>query len=224
MIAALVLAAGEARRLGQPKQLLPLHKGTMLGHTIAIATGAVDRVVVVLGANANMILTEVHLHGATTVLNPDYQQGQASSLIAGLRALEQMPEIEAAIVMLGDQPTVHPEVFMLLIAARRSTHAHTVVPRYGDVLGNPVLFAREAWPMLASSLSGDRGARRLIMQGEPAPLVEVACPAAWWPPDIDTWDDYYALIEREGQFDSEYGLAPRPSEPYTDPDAPTLRR
>lgn len=224
MIAALVLAAGASRRLGQPKQLLPLHHGTVLGQTIASATAAVDRVVVVLGAHASEILTQAHLHGAITVLNPQYQLGQASSLIVGLRALERMPEIAAAVVMLGDQPTIHPDVFMPLIAAWRAAHANTVVPKYGDQLGNPVLFARAAWPVLAASLSGDSGARRLIMQGEPAPLVEVAFPAAWWPPDIDTWDDYYALIEREGQYDSAYGLSPRPPEGPPDPNAPTQRR
>ena len=194
MIAGIVLAAGASRRLGHPKQLLPFGGETLLGHVLAQATATLDRVIVVLGASSSDILAHVDLHGATPIQNPTHQAGQATSLLTGLRGVAAWPDAEAALVLLGDQPLAHPEVITRLIATLRQTAAATVVPRYGERLGNPVLFARRAWPLL-QTLSGDTGARHLLARGEPAPLVEVDLPAAWWPHDIDTWADYQASVQ-----------------------------
>ncbi len=200
MIAGIVLAAGASQRLGRPKQLLPFGGATLLGHVLAQATAALDRVVVVLGASSSDILAHVDLHGATAIQNPVYQLGQATSLLAGLCAVAEWSDAEAALILLGDQPLVYPEAITQIIATMRQTQATTVVPRYGARQGNPVLFARRAWPAL-QALAGDTGARHLLAQGEPAPLVEVALPAAWWPHDIDTWDDYQAILAATGALD-----------------------
>lgn len=194
MIAGIVLAAGSSSRLGQPKQLLPYGQGTLLGATLALAHVALDPVVVVLGAAAAEIRARVDLGRAIVVENPDYAQGQATSLIAGVRALIPRPEVEAALVMLGDQPRVRPEVLAALSAAWRADPAlHAVVPVYGAQRGNPVLFARAAWPALLA-LTGDTGARALFAAGRLEPTQTLAFPADWWPRDVDTWEDYQALI------------------------------
>jgi molybdenum cofactor cytidylyltransferase len=191
MISGLVLAAGSSTRMGQPKQLLPYRGETILGGVLALATSALAHVLVVLGAAHEAILAQVDLHGADYLVHPDFKDGQASSLCAGLRALAERSDISACMVLLGDQPTVRREA----IAAVCQHHVSqpdtaTIVPRYGTRIGNPVLFARSAWPILETSLAGDTGARRLIARGEPAPLAYVDLPEAWWPDDIDTWSDY----------------------------------
>ncbi len=195
MIAGIVLAAGAAERMGQPKQLLPWGAETVLGSVLASATAALERVVVVLGAAAEAIQARVNLHGATVVLHPDYYQGQASSLLAGLRALEAQPEVEAVMVLLGDQPTVRLEVMQRMVNqyALAQGSCNALVPNYGGRQGNPVVFARAAWPVLQRGLSGDGGARALLARGEVAPLCRVDLPAEWWPEDIDTWEDYARL-------------------------------
>ena len=115
MIAGIVLAAGTSRRLGQPKQLLPFRGGTVLGSTLGVITGVLPRVAVVLGAAAGAIIAQGHLQGATVIINPDYQQGQASSLVVGLQAATTWPYVEAVIVCLGDQPTIRAEAIQSLV-------------------------------------------------------------------------------------------------------------
>ncbi len=199
MIAGIVLAAGAARRMGQPKQTLPLGGTTLLGGTNARVTAALERVVVVLGAAAATIQAQVDLHGAEVVIAPDHAEGQAAALRAGLRAVMAWPTCDAALVLLGDQPTVRSEAIQQITAAYLATRPQpaTVVPRYGDRRGHPVLFARAAWPLLLRELHGDAGARDLLARGEPAPLLAVDLPAAWWPDDIDTWADYLRLRDAE---------------------------
>jgi molybdenum cofactor cytidylyltransferase len=192
VIAGIVLAAGESRRLGQPKQLLPLGATTVLVQVIAVAQACVDRIIVVLGAHAEAIRAGVDLRGASVVMSAEWAAGQSSSLRAGLAAAAQDPAIEAALVLLGDQPLVRRETITVLIARWQATHAAAVVPCYGEQQGNPALFGQEAWPQLMA-LQGDVGARDLLRRGAIAPIESVALPATWWPQDIDTWEDYRAV-------------------------------
>ena len=194
MIAGIVLAAGASRRLGTPKQLLPLGAGTILDATLTLARQTVRPIVVVLGAAEAAIRAQVDLHDVQIVTNPDFATGQASSLRAGLQALEAQPEIKAVIVLLGDQPLIPVAVLTALIQAWHAKPALlAVAPGYGGQRGNPVLFARAAWPVLAT-LTGDAGARPLFAAGALDPWQIVGFPAAWWPADVDTLADYQALL------------------------------
>jgi molybdenum cofactor cytidylyltransferase len=195
MITGIILAAGQSKRMGQPKQLLPFRGETLLGTTLALAKTALDDVVVVLGADAPMILKQIDLHGTNCIIHPGYTHGLSSSLLTGLRAIATRPEITAAVILLGDQPTVRVEAITALC---QHFYSHpdiaTIVPHYGNQAGNPVLFAKSAWPILETRLTGDEGARRLIAMGEPAPIAHISLPVEWWPDDIDTWDDYYHML------------------------------
>jgi molybdenum cofactor cytidylyltransferase len=194
VIAGIVLAAGQAKRMGRPKQLLSFRGETLLGTTLAIAATALDNVVVVLGAAAETIAAQVDLHGTEAVINPDYATGQASSLLVGLQAMAAKSDVTAVVVLLGDQPTVRGEVITTLCDYHLAhPDVATVVPCYGTRRGNPVLFAQSAWPLLVTSITGDEGARQLIARGEPAPLIDISFPEVWRPQDIDTWDDYRGL-------------------------------
>lgn len=195
MIAALVLAAGGSRRLGRPKQLEPWGPaGTLLGAVVATTrTFGVDEIWVVLGADADRVIDQVDLDGCGLVENPEWVEGLASSLRAGLDALTRRSKADAALVVLGDQPGVEPHVVPALIEARRRSKAMAVVPKYRYARGHPVLFDRSMWPRLIS-LSGDEGAKSLL-QAHPEWVEEV-----WFehlsPRDVDTAADVDELRPR----------------------------
>lgn len=195
MIAGLILAAGGSRRLGRPKQLEPWGRGmTLLGAVVEQARGfGLDELWVVLGAELEAVVDEVDLEGCGVIENPEWDEGLASSLRVGLDALTRLSKADGALILLGDQPGLDPEVVAALIAARKKSKRMAVVPKYRYVTGNPVLVDRSLWPRLIS-LSGDEGAKRLL-QAHPEWVEEV-----WFeslpPRDVDTAADVEDLRPR----------------------------
>ena len=160
--AALVLAAGGSRRLGRPKQLLDWGGRPLLEEvTAAVADWGVSPVVVVLGAHAEEILERVDLGEATVVVNPEWEEGLASSLRVGFDLLTRRRECEWAFLVLGDQPHIPADVPPALLAAAAESGRSAVVPVYRYQWGNPVLFGRALWERLMS-LEGDAGAAALL--------------------------------------------------------------
>ncbi len=196
MIAGVVLAAGASSRLGRPKQLLPFQGRPLTQHVIDAAVAAgLDEVIVVLGAQAEEVLEQLVLPpGTRALVNPDYLQGQSSSLRAALRAAG--PETRAAVVLLGDQPTVRVEAIQAVVAAYERLGGPVVRATYGGEPGHPVLFDRSVWSDVAT-VAGDVGARELLAD-HPEWVTSVAL-AADRPTDVDTWDDYQRLIAQVGR-------------------------
>lgn len=189
MIAAIVLAAGRATRMGAPKVLLALAGQTLLAHVIAAAQASrCDSVLVVAGAHDAEVRREADALGAAVVVNSRYAEGMATSLAAGIAALR--PDCEAAVVLLGDQPRVGAAAIDRLIAAYRATAKPMVLSRYGDVTGAPALIARPLFSEVAV-LTGDAGAKSVAAR-HPDQVAEVALAAdeAW---DVDTPDDLARL-------------------------------
>jgi molybdenum cofactor cytidylyltransferase len=185
MVAAVVLAAGLAQRMGRSKVLLPWRGRPLVAHVVAAAwRGGADPVVVVVspevaawGALAPAVPYEVWV-------NPEPGAGMAASLVVGVRAVA--GRARAALVCLGDQPTLRPEAVAALVA--RADLGVPVVPAYRGVRGHPVLFPASLFPELLR-LAGDRGAREVLERHPPA-VVPLDLPA---PPDVDTPADYEAL-------------------------------
>ena len=179
MIGGLVLAAGDARRFGGPKQLAILRGRPLLEHALAtMAAVPLDPFCVVVGANAQAILREVDLHGARAVYCADWDRGQSASLQAGLSA---MAEADAVVVTLGDQPFLSPRAIEAVVEAR-GDGAAAVRATYDGVPAHPVLIERELFePILA--LRGDEGARSVL--GE-VPVRDVPCDGLGRPDDVDT--------------------------------------
>ncbi len=189
MIAGIILAAGRSSRLGQPKQLLPLRGRALLAWALAaLAASAVERRYVVLGHDAARVQREVDLSGVQVVLNERYAEGLSSSLRAGLAVLG--PEVEAAVIAVGDQPLLDHATIDALIAAYRDTASPIVAAAYGNHVGTPMLLARAVWP-LAEGIDGDQGARALL-RARPEAVTTVAV-ASTSSADIDTWADYERL-------------------------------
>ncbi|HXG59622.1 MAG TPA: nucleotidyltransferase family protein [Thermoanaerobaculia bacterium] len=184
MISAIVLAAGESRRLGVCKQLARIGGKELLGHALdALRASMVDDVVVVLGAHAAEIRSRVHFDRERVVLNPRYAAGMSTSLHAGLGAID----AEAALIVLADQPFVSPRTIDRLIDEYRRSRALVVIPTCNGVRGNPVLVDRALFAEMME-IRGDTGCRAIF--GEHAEsIVEVAVDDRGVITDIDTEED-----------------------------------
>jgi molybdenum cofactor cytidylyltransferase len=189
VIAAVVLAAGLSRRMGQPKLLLVLHGRPVVRLAVeGIQDAGVDPVVVVTGSEHAALAQALGGLTVTLVNNPHPEAGQSSSIRVGIGALP--PATDAALIALADQPFVPRAVIPALVAALRTSAKAIVAPRYRDGRGNPVLFGRQVFAELLT-LAGDQGARAVVERdpGRVA-LVDFELPM---PKDLDTPDDYDSL-------------------------------
>jgi len=189
---AVILAAGASHRLGRPKQLLPWQGKTLLEHASATLQSVfADRVMVVLGADAELIAASVELGDATTVINHDWQQGMSASIRLGLTALP--PSAAAALLVLCDQPLITSSHYQNLLQSWQANPEQIIASQYHGDLGVPALFPRAFFSAL-QNLTGDRGAKPLLR--EHAQQVQ-AIGLDQAELDIDTDEDFRRLLETD---------------------------
>lgn len=190
--------------MGRTKQVLPLHGRPVLAHVIDAALGsAADEVVVVLGHDAAVIRSALADCGLAAqpvrfVENADYEQGQSSSLAAGIAAVD--PRSDAVVVLLGDQPTVSSSDIDRVITAFGANGVAAVRAAYGtgdqSVAGHPTVIGHALWDDVCR-VRGDVGAREVLARhAERILRVELGKPP---PPDLDTPGDYAALVAPPGR-------------------------
>jgi len=195
-IAAVVLAAGASKRMGELKQRLPFARGSgesMLRHAAssALATGC-RPVFVVLGAEAESLRSELDELDVEVVENEGWAEGMASSIRAAVAAAERIaPSCTALLVTLADQPLVGRAELDRLLTAFRAGDGAPAASEYGGGIGAPAVIPRRLFAALAG-LRGDRGARS-VLAGEPVCGVALECAAR----DIDTPEDYRQLVAGE---------------------------
>ncbi len=196
MINAIVLAAGESRRMGMPKALLRFGDTTFLSQIVSVLQQSeVDGVTVVLGAQAAAIRASTDLSGVDVVVNEDYRRGQLSSLVAGLRSLPS--QTEAILLCLVDNPLVTGAIVNRVVRAFHETGKPIVIPVFKGRRGHPALFARAMFDGLLNA-PADEGAR-YVVQSHRDQVFEVAMPEPAILTRIDTPEDYL----------SHFGVAPR---------------
>lgn len=163
-VAAIIVAAGSSSRLGRPKQLVMIDGEPLLQRAIRIAheAGAAP-VVVVLGAYRKAIEDAVDFGAALIAVNGEWEEGIASSIREGIRAVEMnAADAAGALLMSCDQPRVTSDHLRGMITRFVLQSEPTVVASaYAGILGIPAIFPRSAYPDLMA-LRGDQGARRLF--------------------------------------------------------------
>ncbi|WP_411273310.1 NTP transferase domain-containing protein [Daejeonella sp.] len=161
--AIIILAAGNSSRLGSPKQLLTYNGRPLLQLAIDKAKeSGPDKVIVVLGSSKQLIESKISNEGIMIVENPDWESGLASSIKSGLRALNNIPTItDAIILMVCDQPFVDAKILKELLSEQAKSGLAIVGSRYEDCIGIPALFHKYMFSELLS-LEGDTGAKKLF--------------------------------------------------------------
>lgn len=189
MTAAIILAAGESKRLGQPKQNLVFNGHTLLERAVKSAQlSGCSPVVVVLGANSDQINP---VAGTTTLYNKAWDEGMASSIRIAINEISKNASVNNVIMLLCDQPFVSTELLNSMITKQIETGQPIVACTYNGTTGVPVLFDRILFAELLL-LQGQEGAKKILITH----ADEVATiPFDKGSIDIDTPDDYEQLLK-----------------------------
>ena len=193
MISAIVLAAGGAERMGGQKLLLPLKGKPVLRWVLEAALASqADEVCCVVQERQSMQQAISLSHDRLRwVANAEAKQGQSTSIVAGLRAVD--PRSEGALFLVGDQPLVATALIDALLSLFKQGSVWIAAPVFRGQTRNPVLFGRNLFPEL-EKLTGDRGGRALIQR-----YREKTCLLEWNDEkpflDLDVREDYEKLQE-----------------------------
>jgi len=196
MIWAIVLAAGESRRMGTQKLLLPFGETTIVRAVVGTALASrVDRVLAVLGADRDAVRQELEPLGIDLAVNEDFKMGMLSSVQAGFRALP--ADAEAAVIMLSDQPFLPARVADAVVDAFKRSGRGIIIPTFQGRRGHPVLVdLKYRDEVLALDLSD--GLRQL-MRSHPGDIFEAEVDDANILRDMDVPEDYAAETARHPQ-------------------------
>ncbi len=188
MISAIILAAGQSRRMGQPKMLLQWGKLTVIEQVITTFSNAgIEDIVVVTGNARDRVEAATAPYPVRRIYNEDFVNGEMlSSLQCGLRAMSE--QVQAALIGLGDQPQVQERIVRCVCKAYRESQPRLVVPSFQMRRGHPWLVARSLWEELLHMNPPESPRDFLRRHANEIHYVEVGTPSILT--DLDTPEDY----------------------------------
>ncbi len=191
MVSAILLAAGESKRMGKPKLLLPFGSSTILEQAIDnLLNSRVDDVIVVVGDRAQEIIQRIASRPVKVAINPVYHEGMGTSIVRGVSLVDD--RALAVMLVLADQPLIDSETINKLIAAFLSHDKGIVIPAYKGRRGHPIIFSATYKKELLG-LKGDEGGRQIIRK-HPDDILEVVVNSQSINIDIDTMDNYHSHV------------------------------
>ncbi|WP_291246823.1 nucleotidyltransferase family protein [Flavobacterium sp.] len=190
----IILAAGSSSRMGKPKQLLEFDGMTLLTRVSKMACQSkLYPVIAVLGANADLIQTNLDIPGLDIILNENWAEGMASSIRKGLYSMNEMyPQVDGVIVLVGDQPYINNQHINQLIDSQNKSGLPISACSYAGIMGTPALFYKTVFPELML-LKGDIGAKKIIQKRKQDVATVFFDKGVV---DIDTLEDYENLINQ----------------------------
>ncbi|MCR9227492.1 MAG: nucleotidyltransferase family protein [Flavobacteriaceae bacterium] len=195
-IAVAVLAAGDSSRLGRPKQLVEFKGKTLLGHTMyKVDLLGFKTKILVLGAKREEIMDKIDFNDFKVVVNTHWEQGMASSIKIGLEAAMAEEEgLDHVLFLVSDQPFLERANLIKLVHTQLTKHPKATYSQYGDNIGVPAIFCKEAFPLLLE-LEGDEGAKKLTRMEDFNYCTETFKKGGF---DVDTEEDVQQLKQMEG--------------------------
>jgi molybdenum cofactor cytidylyltransferase len=190
-ISAILLAAGESKRMGKPKLLLPFGNDTVLGSTVDnLLNSNVNEVIVALGANIQKTKKALAGKAVKITTNPHYRQGMSTSLICGLKQVNQ--QAQRIMVALADQPLIDIKTYNKLIRESFKSDFGIIVPTYRSRRGNPIIF-NVSYKDELLKLKGDIGGRELLSHHNDD-ILEVVVDCEGIHSNLNTIDDYQSIL------------------------------
>ena len=194
-ISAILLGAGESKRMGKNKLFLSWGKRTILGHCLqALLRSMVKEVVIVLNDQMKELDHRLDKKKVKVVVNPDYKNGMSTSIRCGLKALD--PNSDGILIALGDQPFLKTRTINALIEVFGRAEGKIIVPSFRGRRGHPVIFDRKYEEELLR-LRGDAGGKTIMMK-HPEDVHIVPVKSEGVIRDIDIWEDYLSLFPSPG--------------------------
>jgi len=186
-ISAILLGAGESKRMGKNKLFLSWGKRTILDHCLqALLRSMAKEVVVVINNRMEDIAHYLREKGVKVVVNPDYKEGMSGSIRRGIRALD--PKSDGILISLGDQPFIKTRTINALIEAFGKAEGKIIVPSFKGERGHPVIFHRKYEEELLR-LKGDAGGKTIMIK-HPEDVRIITVKSEGVIRDIDIWEDY----------------------------------
>ena len=181
--------------MGRPKQLVEFKGNTLLEHTMAkVDMLGFQTKILVLGSNQDKIQQKISSDGFKVVINSNWEQGMASSIKIGLEAaLAEENGLNHILFLVSDQPFLERANLIELVHTQLTKNPKATYSKYGDNIGVPAIFSKEAFPLLLE-LEGDEGAKKLTRMEDFNYCTETFKKGGF---DVDTEEDVKQLKQME---------------------------